>query len=131
MHRILVDELRWVSERRFLHALNFCMLFPGPEAQQLATYIGWMMRRTLGGVMAGGFLVFALCISSYVTPALLGGGRIKVLAMLIFEQFLRVFNWPLGAAIACVLMVVTFIVMWAYNRMTAKRLSRSEAEALP
>src|SRR3954467_4524748 len=53
MHRILVEEKRWVSENRFLHALNYCMLLPGPEAQQLATYIGWLMHRTLGGVMAG------------------------------------------------------------------------------
>src|SRR5881394_3320746 len=54
MHRILVDEQRWVSERRFLHALNYCMLLPGPEAQQLATYVGWLMHRTLGGIIAGG-----------------------------------------------------------------------------
>jgi chromate transporter len=53
MHRILVDEKKWVSEERFLHALNYCMLLPGPEAQQLATYIGWLMHRTLGGVLAG------------------------------------------------------------------------------
>src|SRR5262245_39111132 len=54
MHRILVEEKRWVSEERFLHALNYCMLLPGPEAQQLATYIGWLMHRTLGGIVAGG-----------------------------------------------------------------------------
>ena len=53
MHRELVDEKRWISERRFLHALNYCMLLPGPEAQQLATYIGWLMHRTWGGVLAG------------------------------------------------------------------------------
>jgi chromate transporter len=57
MHRILVDEKRWVSENRFLHALNYCMLLPGPEAQQLATYIGWLMHRTRGGIMAGGLFV--------------------------------------------------------------------------
>jgi chromate transporter len=57
MHRILVDEKRWVSEGRFLHALNYCMLLPGPEAQQLATYIGWLMHRTRGGLMAGGLFV--------------------------------------------------------------------------
>src|ERR1700754_2915522 len=57
MHRILVDEKRWVSESRFLHALNYCMLLPGPEAQQLATYIGWLMHRTAGGLMAGGLFV--------------------------------------------------------------------------
>ena len=53
MHRELVEEKRWISEGRFLHALNYCMLLPGPEAQQLATYIGWLMHRTWGGVVAG------------------------------------------------------------------------------
>jgi chromate transporter len=53
MHRIIVDEKRWISEERFLHALNYCMLLPGPEAQQLATYIGWLMHRTIGGIIAG------------------------------------------------------------------------------
>jgi chromate transporter len=53
MHRILVEEKRWVSENRFLHALNYCMLLPGPEAQQLAVYIGWLLHRTIGGLTAG------------------------------------------------------------------------------
>ena len=53
MHRELVEQRRWISEARFLHALNYCMLLPGPEAQQLATYIGWLMHRTWGGVVAG------------------------------------------------------------------------------
>ena len=53
MHHELVEEKRWISEARFLHALNYCMLLPGPEAQQLATYIGWLMHRTWGGVVAG------------------------------------------------------------------------------
>ena len=57
MHRELVDEKRWISERRFLHALNYCMVLPGPEAQQLATYIGWLMHRTWGGIVAGGLFV--------------------------------------------------------------------------
>ena len=57
MHRVLVDQKKWISERRFLHALNFCMLLPGPEAQQLATYIGWLMHGTLGGLIAGGLFV--------------------------------------------------------------------------
>jgi chromate transporter len=52
-----VDQKRWISERRFLHALNYCMLLPGPEAQQLATYIGWLMHRTWGGIAAGGLFV--------------------------------------------------------------------------
>ena len=53
MHRELVEEKRWISEQRFLHALNYCMLLPGPEAQQLATYIGWLLHRSWGGVVAG------------------------------------------------------------------------------
>lgn len=53
MHRELVEQRRWISERRFLHALNYCMLLPGPEAQQLATYIGWLLHRTRGGIVAG------------------------------------------------------------------------------
>jgi len=53
MHEELVERRRWISERRFLHALNYCMVLPGPEAQQLATYIGWLMHRTWGGIMAG------------------------------------------------------------------------------
>lgn len=53
MHQQLVEKWRWISERRFLHALNYCMVLPGPEAQQLATYLGWLMHRTLGGVVAG------------------------------------------------------------------------------
>ena len=57
MHEDLVDRRRWISEKRFLHALNYCMLLPGPEAQQLATYIGWLMHRTWGGIVAGGLFV--------------------------------------------------------------------------
>ena len=70
MHRILVDEKHWVSESRFLHALNYCMLLPGPEAQQLATYIGWLMHRTRGGLMAGGLFilpgVIAIMVLSWI-----------------------------------------------------------------
>ena len=57
MHQELVERRRWISERRFLHALNYCMVLPGPEAQQLATYIGWLMHRTRGGIVAGGLFV--------------------------------------------------------------------------
>ncbi|MEA1834930.1 chromate efflux transporter [Methylobacterium durans] len=57
MHRVLVEEKRWISENRFLHALNFCTLLPGPEAQQLATYVGWLMHGTRGGLVAGGLFV--------------------------------------------------------------------------
>ncbi len=57
MHTELVERRRWISEKRFLHALNYCMLLPGPEAQQLATYIGWLMHRSWGGLVAGGLFV--------------------------------------------------------------------------
>lgn len=57
MHQELVENRRWISERRFLHALNYCMVLPGPEAQQLATYIGWLMHRTRGGIVAGALFV--------------------------------------------------------------------------
>ena len=53
MHEELVEKRRWISERRFLHALNYCMVLPGPEAQQLATYIGWLMHGVKGGIAAG------------------------------------------------------------------------------
>jgi len=85
MHRILVEEKRWISESRFLHALNYCMLLPGPEAQQLATYIGWLMHRTLGGIMAGVLFVLpglvAIMALSYVYA---GYGNVPVIAAVFF-----------------------------------------------
>jgi hypothetical protein len=60
MHQDLVENKRWISERRFLHALNYCMVLPGPEATQLATYIGWMMHKTSGGIVAGALFVLAV-----------------------------------------------------------------------
>ncbi len=85
MHRILVEEKRWISESRFLHALNYCMLLPGPEAQQLATYIGWLMHRTLGGIMAGVLFVIpgviAIMALSYVYA---GYGNVPVIVALFF-----------------------------------------------
>jgi chromate transporter len=85
MHRILVDEKRWVSESRFLHALNYCMLLPGPEAQQLATYIGWLMHRTAGGLMAGGLFIvpgiICIMVLSWIYAAF---GNVGVVAALFF-----------------------------------------------
>ncbi|MDT2020635.1 chromate efflux transporter [Methylocella sp. CPCC 101449] len=85
MHRILVEEKRWISESRFLHALNYCMLLPGPEAQQLATYIGWLMHRTLGGIVAGGLFIVPGVISimalSYVYALL---GNVSLIAAFFF-----------------------------------------------
>jgi chromate transporter len=85
MHRILVEERHWVSEARFLHALNYCMLLPGPEAQQLATYVGWLMHRTLGGIMAGSLFVvpgiIAIMALSYVYAAY---GNVPLVVALFF-----------------------------------------------
>jgi chromate transporter len=66
MHRILVEEKRWIGENRFLHALNYCMLLPGPEAQQLAVYIGWLLHRTKGGLVAGTLFVLPGLLSIMV-----------------------------------------------------------------
>src|SRR5256884_1169245 len=85
MHRILVEERKWISESRFLHALNYCMLLPGPEAQQLATYVGWLMHRTLGGIIAGGLFIIpgivAIMALSYVYA---GYGNVPVIVALFF-----------------------------------------------
>ncbi|MCW3477848.1 chromate efflux transporter [Limobrevibacterium gyesilva] len=85
MHRLIVDEKRWIGEARFLHALSYCTLLPGPEAQQLATYIGWLMHRTVGGIVAGALFVlpglFAIMALSYVYA---GWGQVGVVAALFF-----------------------------------------------
>ena len=85
MHRILVEEKRWISEGRFLHALNYCMLLPGPEAQQLATYIGWLLHRTAGGLVAGGLFILPGAVAimglSYIYA---GFGRIGIVAAIFF-----------------------------------------------
>ncbi|WP_279483597.1 chromate efflux transporter [Aureimonas sp. SK2] len=85
MHRVLVDEKRWIGEERFLHALNYCMLLPGPEAQQLATYIGWLLHRTKGGLVAGGLFVLpgllAIMALSFVYVAF---GNVGIVAGLFF-----------------------------------------------
>jgi len=85
MHRIIVDEKHWIGEARFLHALSYCTLLPGPEAQQLAIYIGWLMHRTRGGIMAGGLFVlpgiFAIMALSYIYA---GWGQVSVVAALFF-----------------------------------------------
>src|SRR2546425_7667785 len=102
MHQELVERRRWISEGRFLHALNYCMLLPGPEAQQLATYIGWLMHRTAGGLIAGGLFIVPGIISimalSYIyaiwgqvpiVTALFFGLKAAVLAIVV-EAVIRI-----------------------------------------
>jgi chromate transporter len=85
MHHDLVENKRWISERRYLHALNYCMLLPGPEAQQLATYIGWLMHRTWGGVIAGGLFVLpSLLILIGLSWVYLAFGHISAVAAVLY-----------------------------------------------
>jgi chromate transporter len=102
MHKELVERRRWIGEERFLHALNYCMLLPGPEAQQLAVYIGWLMHRTIGGIVAGAFFVipsiFVLLGLSYVyaayghVPAVQGvlSGFKPVVVAIVVEAMLKI-----------------------------------------
>src|SRR5687768_6944118 len=102
MHRELVERRRWISEERFLHALNYCMLLPGPEAQQLAIYIGWLLHKTWGGIIAGAFFVipsiFILLALSYIyaahgnVPVVLGvlSGFKPVVVAIVVEAVLKI-----------------------------------------
>jgi chromate transporter len=127
MHRILVEEKNWISDSRFLHALNYCMLLPGPEAQQLATYIGWLLHRTAGGIMAGGLFivpgVIAIMGLSYIyaafgnvgfVEALFFGLKAAVLAIVI-EAVVRVGKRALRNRIMIALAAIAFIAIFFFN----------------
>ena len=124
MHRILVEEKRWIGEERFLHALNFCMLLPGPEAQQLATYIGWLMHGTRGGLVAGGLfvlpgfiaimvfsLVYALWGYHPVIAGLFLGLKAAVVALIV-EAILRISRRALRSALAVTIAACAFIAIF-------------------
>ena len=126
MHRILVEEKRWVSEQRFLHALNYCMLLPGPEAQQLATYVGWLMYGTVGGLIAGGLFILpgVICIMalSYVyalwgqvpvVTALLFGLKAAVLAIVV-EAVIRIGKRALKSRALVALATAAFIAIFFF-----------------
>src|SRR5258705_3736890 len=127
MHRILVEEKNWISESRFLHALNYCMLLPGPEAQQLATYIGWLLHRTAGGIMAGSLFILpgVICIMSlsYIyaafgnvgfIEALFFGLKAAVLAIVI-QAVVRVGKRALRNRIMIALAAIAFIAIFFFN----------------
>lgn len=127
MHRILVEEKNWISESRFLHALNYCMLLPGPEAQQLATYIGWLLHRTAGGIMAGGLFILPGVISimalSYIyagygnvsfIEALFFGLKAAVLAIVI-QAVVRVGKRALRNRIMIGLAAAAFIAIFFFS----------------
>src|SRR5258705_265576 len=124
MHRILVEEKNWISESRFLHALNYCMLLPGPEAQQLATYIGWLMHRTAGGIVAGGLFILPGIIAimglSYIyaaygnvglIEALFFGLKAAVLAIVIQALF-RIGKRALRNRIMIALATIAFVALF-------------------
>lgn len=127
MHKILVEEKRWISDHRFLHALNYCMLLPGPEAQQLATYIGWLMHRTWGGLVAGtlfilpGFFVVLVLSTLYavfreltVVQAIFFGIKAAVLAVVIQAVF-RIGNNILKNSAMIALAAFGFIGIFFFN----------------
>jgi len=127
MHRILVEEKRWISEPRFLAALNYCMLLPGPEAQQLATYVGWRLHGTPGGLVAGtlfvlpGFLVilalsvvYALYQETATLAALFFGLKAAVLAIVV-EAVVRVGRRALKSRLAVALAAAAFVAIFAFG----------------
>ena len=127
MHRILVEEKNWISEGRFLHALNYCMLLPGPEAQQLATYIGWLLHRTAGGIMAGGLFILPGIVSimglSYIyaayghvgfVEAVFFGLKAAVLAIVI-QAVVRVGKRALRNRIMIALAAIAFIAIFFFG----------------
>jgi chromate transporter len=124
MHRELVERRRWLSEERFLHALNYCMLLPGPEAQQLAIYIGWLLHRTLGGIVAGAFFVipsiFILLGLSYTyaaygnvpaVAAILSGFKPIVVAIVV-EAILKIGGRALKGPAHFVIAALAFIAIY-------------------
>ncbi len=126
MHRIIVDELRWLPESRFLHALNYCMLLPGPEAQQLATYIGWLMHGTVGGLVAGALfilpgvisimalsVIYALWGNVEIVAGLFFGLKAAVMAVVI-EAVIRIGKRSLKSKVMRILAAVAFIAIFFF-----------------
>jgi len=127
MHRIIVEEKQWINEARFLHALNYCMLLPGPEAQQMAIYIGWLIHRTRGGLMAGilfvipGFVSILALSIIYVsfgdTPVVNGlffGLKSAVIAI-VFFAFMRIGKRVLKNRMMVFVAITSFIAIHFFN----------------
>ena len=127
MHQELVERRRWISEHRFLHALNYCMVLPGPEAQQLATYIGWMMHGVKGGIMAGGLFVlpslFILIALTWIYLAygnvaevsgILYGIKPAVTAIVVFAAY-RIGSRALKNGVLWSIAAAAFVGIFAFN----------------
>jgi chromate transporter len=127
MHRELVENKRWVSEGQYLRTLNFCMLLPGPEAQQVATYIGWRLHGTLGGIVAGSFFVipsiFVLLLLSYLAvahsdvPAIRGllYGVQPVVIAIVVEAVLRIGKRTLNHRLLVGFAVLAFVALYFFS----------------
>ncbi|MFP5349621.1 MAG: chromate efflux transporter [Gammaproteobacteria bacterium] len=127
MHQELVEKRRWISEHRFLHALNYCMVLPGPEAQQLATYIGWLMHGTKGGIIAGALFVlpslFILIALTWIylafgdVPAVAGvlyGIKPAVTAIVVFAAY-RIGSRALKNGVLWALAAAAFVAIFAFD----------------
>lgn len=127
MHKTLVEDKKWISNERFLHALNYCHFLPGPEAQQLATYVGWLKHRTVGGLMAGGLFVlpgfFVILVLSALyaayrevpaVDALFYGLKPAVLAIVV-GAVLRMGSKTLKSRFALALAVAAFVALFAFG----------------
>lgn len=127
MHKVVVDDEKWLPENRFLHALNYCMLLPGPEAMQLATYIGWLLQGVRGGLIAGalfvlpGFLVLIGLATLYVTlgdvPAvegLLFGLQAAVLALVV-QALMKLSSKTLTSPLAAALALAAFVALYVFD----------------
>lgn len=127
MHQELVERRRWISERRFLHALNFCMLLPGPEAQQLATYIGWLMHGRWGGIVAGGLFVLPSLLilmglswiymvwgDSWLVSGILYGVKPAIIAIVAFAAW-RIGKRALHNAVLWIIAAAAFVAIFGFN----------------
>jgi chromate transporter len=123
MQRTLVDEKRWIGQRRFLHAMNYCMLLPGPEAQQLATYVGWLLHGTRGGLVAGGLFVLpgvvallalsAIYVAFGTTTAVLAvfAGLAPAVLAIVVQAVIRVAGRALNSPALWAIAVVAFLAL--------------------
>ncbi|MEO2039474.1 MAG: chromate efflux transporter, partial [Martelella sp.] len=127
MHRIIVDEKRWLPPERYLHALNYCMLLPGPEAQQLAIYVGWMLHGVRGGIAAGllfvlpGFLLIVALAALYATPgdaawleAIFMGLKAAVLAIVV-QALWRMAGRSLKGPVSVGLAIAAFLALFVFG----------------
>ena len=131
MHRELVEKRRWISEKRFLHALNFCMVLPGPEAQQLATYLGWLMHKTRGGIAAGALFVLpSLALLIALSWIYMAFGQLPVVAgifygikpavaAIVLHALHRIasksLGHPLKVPVPWAIAAMSFIAVWAFD----------------